>query len=295
MNLRTTAIGKINLYLDVLGRRADGYHEIATVFLPLTAPADVITVADGAAGELTVTCTHPGVPEGPGNLCWKAATAFAQAAHVSPSWRVSIEKHIPVAAGLGGGSADAAAVLLALNRLHEEPLPGGPLSRLAARLGADVPFFLNPVPALGRGIGDVLTPVRCGRELDLVLINPGFPVPAAWAYAHRGRVAVRPAPPLEPLLAALAAGDIEALAGLAWNALEFAVLDKFPLVAMLRDALLAAGCLCSHVSGSGPTVYGLCRPGTGPSVCARLGQEFGSAVWTCATRSVCACSAAGLE
>ncbi len=285
MTVCVSTVAKINLYLEVQGRRADGYHEIATVFLPLAAPVDVITVADGLPGELEVTCTHPGVPAGPDNLCWRAAAAFAQEAGLAPAWHLTIDKGIPVAAGLGGGSSDAAAVLAALNRGHGTPLSRQRLSGLAARLGADVPFFLEPVPALGRGIGDVLTPVPCACSFAMVLANPGFPISAAWAYAHRGRVPVSPAPSLDDLLGALAAGDVTAVSRLTFNALEPAVLDKFPLVAMVRDALLAAGCLCSHVSGSGPTVYGLCAPEAGPAICASLEEQFGPALWTCATHS----------
>jgi 4-diphosphocytidyl-2-C-methyl-D-erythritol kinase len=280
-----TAIAKINLYLDVVGRRRDGYHEIATVFMPLVAPADAITLIVGTPGELTVTCAHPGVPEGPENLCWKAAAAFAQEAGLEPAWRLAIEKRIPVAAGLGGGSSDAAAVLLALDRQYPGAVPAGRLAGLAARLGADVPFFLRPAPALGRGIGELLTPVACGRRLELVLANPGFPVSAAWAYAHRGRVPVPAAPSLEDLLGALAGGDPAAVARLTYNALEYAVLDKFPLVRLLREALLAQGCLGAHVSGSGPTVYGICPAGAGAAIAARLGALYGTAVWVCATTS----------
>jgi 4-diphosphocytidyl-2-C-methyl-D-erythritol kinase len=279
------AIAKINLYLDVLGQRPDGYHEIATVFLPLTAPADVITLAAGPPGELRVTCDHPGVPEGAENLCWKAAAAFAQEARIEPAWRLAIEKHIPVAAGLGGGSSDAAAVLLALDRQYPGALPCGRLAEVAARLGADVPFFLKPEPALGRGTGGVLTPVVCGSRLELVLANPGFPVSAAWAYGHRGRVPVPAAPSLEGMLTALADGTTAAVAALTYNALEYAVLDKFPIVRLLRDALLAQGCLCAHVSGSGPTVYGLCQAGAGAAIAAQLSAQHGAALWVCVTES----------
>lgn len=279
------ATGKINLYLDVVGRRSDGYHEIVTVFMPLAAPTDVISLAPGDPGELRVTCGHPGVPDGPENLCWKAAAAFAAEADLEPAWRLAIEKRIPVAAGLGGGSSDAAAVLRALERRYPGAVAPGRLAALAASLGADVPFFLHPQPALGRGIGEVLTPVACGQRLELVLVNPGFPVSAAWAYANRGRVPVPAAPPLADVLAALVGGDTAAVAALTYNALEHAVLDKFPFVRLLQAALLEHGCLCAHVSGSGPTVYGLCQAGAGPAVATQLSTHYGAAVWVCATTS----------
>lgn len=287
MDSRLRAVAKINLYLDVLRRRPDGYHDIATVFLPLEDPADEIAVAAAAPGELRVTSDHAGVPDGPGNLCWRAADAFARDTGIAPSWEIAIRKRIPVAAGLGGGSSDAAAVLLGLNRRHGNPLSLDRLRRLAVGLGADVAFFLEPSPALGEGLGEVLRALPCRGSLEVVLANPGFPIAAAWAYANRARVPVPPAPALAPVLAALADPTPEALAPLTYNALEPAILDKFPMVAMLCRDLREAGCLCSHVSGSGPTVYGLCRAGQGEAIRARLQERYGAAaLWTCATRSL---------
>ena len=286
MDSSIRAVAKINLYLDVLRRRPDGYHDIATVFLPLEDPADEIRLSTAAPGVLRVNSDHAGVPDGPGNLCWRAAEAFARDTGLAPSWEIAIRKRIPVAAGLGGGSSDAAAVLLALNRRHGEPLSLERLRRLAVGLGADVAFFLAPSPALGEGLGEVLRAVPCRRPLEVVLANPGFPIAAAWAYANRGRVALPPAPSLEAVLAALADPSPEALAPLTYNALEPAILDKFPLVAMLCRGLVEAGCLCGHVSGSGPTVYGLCPAGQGDAIRARLVERFGDDLWTCATRTL---------
>jgi 4-diphosphocytidyl-2-C-methyl-D-erythritol kinase len=288
MPVSAHARAKINLYLDVLGQRADGYHEIVTVFLPLAAPVDDVGIAPAPGGGLRLVCARSGVPEGPANLCWRAAMAFAHETGLAPDWQVDLVKRIPVAAGLGGGSSDAAAVLRLLDRLHAGAVAPGRLAALAARLGADVAFFLDPRPALGRGVGELLTPLPCGRSLEVVLVNPGFPVTAAWAYANRTRVPLPPAPPVEGLLAALATGSSEELARHTCNALEHALLDKFPLVRLLRDALLAQGCLCAHVSGSGPTVYGLCREGTGEAVAAGLAAVYGEAIWTCVTRSTLA-------
>lgn len=285
MPTRLQAPCKINLYLDVLGRRADGYHEIVTVFLPLPAPSDDVEVRPAEPGRLRVVCPHRGVPEGPGNLCWRAAAEFAREAGLEPGWEIVVSKRIPVAAGLGGGSSDAAAVLRLLAQLVPGVLNGDRLRSVAARLGADVAFFLDPRPALGRGIGEVLTPVACGGPLDVVLVNPGFPVSAAWAYAHRGRVPVPPAPPVEGLLGALARGSVEDIARLAYNALEHAVLDKFPLLRMLQASLVEQGCLCAHVSGSGPTVYGICPEGAAAAAADALRRQYGETVWVCVTRA----------
>jgi len=129
---------KVNLYLKVLSRRADGYHELVTVMQPLSL-ADVLIFTPG--GELTLACTPPGVPLGPENLVWRAAERFSAAAAQDLKVHISLEKKIPLAAGLGGGSSDAAGALLALNELYGQPLDEDSLYRLAAGLGADVPFF----------------------------------------------------------------------------------------------------------------------------------------------------------
>jgi 4-diphosphocytidyl-2-C-methyl-D-erythritol kinase len=275
--------GKINLFLDVLGKRPDGYHELRTIFLPVSEPLDEVSVRPLATAGLEVACSHPGVPGGEANICWRAAQAFAGAAGVEPIWRVEIAKRIPVAAGMGGGSADAAATLVALNELCGNSLSMAVLHELAAGIGADVPFFLNPRPALGEGIGDRLRPVPLACDLSLVLVNPGFPVPVRWSYANLNRVSRPPVPDSNALLAAMAAGDFAGIAAGVHNALEYAVRDKFPVVDMLRDAMLAAGCATVAVSGSGPTLFGLVDGNPAP-VAEAIRAEYGDEVWIQSSR-----------
>ncbi len=293
---------KINLYLDILGRRPDGYHDIRTVFLPLPELTDTLAVEAGAPG-IRLSCDNPEVPADARNLVWKAAEAFAAAAGVTPAWSFRLEKRIPAAAGLGGGSSDAAAALAGLNRLHGGVLPPETVRGLAAKLGADVPFFLNretggaagreheprlvlaPAAALGAGVGEILTPLPPVRPLSLVLVNPLFPVATVWAYRNAGNVPRPAAPPVEGLLAALAdsATPLASVASGTCNALEHAVCRKFPLLAMLREALLELGCLAAHVSGSGGTVYGLCPPGRQETIRAAIAARMPMPLWTFAT------------
>ncbi|MBT7302673.1 MAG: 4-(cytidine 5'-diphospho)-2-C-methyl-D-erythritol kinase, partial [Victivallales bacterium] len=275
--------GKINLFLDVLGKRPDGYHELRTIFLPVSNPIDEVTVGELDQPGLDVTCEHPAVPEGEANVCWQAAQEFAEATGVEPRWHISITKRIPVAAGMGGGSADAAATLLALNELCGNCLPTETLHGLAAGIGADVPFFLDPVPALGEGIGDRLRPVPLACNLSLVLVNPGFPVPVSWSYGNLDRVPRPPAPDSDALLAAMATGDFAGIASGVYNALEYAVRDKFPLVGMLREAMLAAGCATVAASGSGPTLFGLVEGDPEP-MAATVRAEYGDDLWVQATQ-----------
>jgi len=278
MTVTRSVPGKINLFLDVLGKRPDGYHNLRTVFLPVSEPMDEVTVDLLDQPGIEVVCAHPGVPGDETNVCWRAAQAFAEATGADPRWRIGITKRIPVAAGMGGGSADAAATLLALNQMHNGCLSAATLHCLAAGIGADVPFFLDPRPALGEGIGDRLRPVSLGCDLGLVLVNPGFPVPVSWTYANLDRVPRPSAPDCAALLDALARGDRKGIAAGVHNALEYAVRDKFPLVDMLRDAMLAAGCTAVAVSGSGPTLFGLVE-GDPEAVATAVRAEYGDEAW----------------
>ena len=197
--------GKINLFLRVTGCRADGYHTLETLFLPLDSPADELTVEFAAAPGIVLECGDRELA-GNANLAYRAAERYAAASGIRPSWNIRLEKRIPVAAGLGGGSADAAAVLTLLER-HYGALGAEGLKRLARSLGADVPFFLDRRPMVGRGIGDELTPLAGALpKLHFMLVNPGFPVSAKWAYDHLAAGAEEGAT-LEHLLAALSAHD----------------------------------------------------------------------------------------
>ncbi|MFA4944588.1 MAG: 4-(cytidine 5'-diphospho)-2-C-methyl-D-erythritol kinase [Lentisphaeria bacterium] len=274
------APAKLNLHLEVLGARPDGYHEIRTLFLPLPGVADRLTLAPLPTPGLELACSDPELPADARNLVWRAAEAFAAAAGLTPAWRFRLEKRIPQAAGLGGGSSDAAAALLLLNRLHPRPLAAAALRELAAKLGADVPFFLQPVPSLAEGIGERLTPVPCRVRLPLLLVNPGFPIPTPWAYRQVDRTPRPPAPDCAALRAALAAGDAAAIPALAYNAFDYPARAKFSLIGMLLDALLAAGCTAAHLCGSGATVFGLAPDAAAlPAVEERIRAEFDLPLW----------------
>jgi 4-diphosphocytidyl-2-C-methyl-D-erythritol kinase len=256
------AVAKINLYLAIVGKRPNGYHDLCTVFLPLPGLADDIIVEPHSAPGIVIECDAPELPVDASNLCWQAAEQFCQCFGVTPQVRSTIRKRIPIAAGLGGGSSNAAAVLLEMRRLFAPTVSDRELAALAVKLGADVPFFLRPVPSLATGIGEVLTPITVKATPPLLLASPGFPVSAAWAYGH-WRDSPKPAPPaIEDLLAALAKGDVNAIAQLTHNDLEYCVLAKFPLLRILRQRMLDLGCLTVHVSGSGPTLFGI-GPGHG--------------------------------
>lgn len=241
---------KVNLYLKVLDRRPDGYHELITVMQPLSL-ADELEVRPGP--DLRLECDQPEVPAGPQNLVWRAAQQFGAACGQEPRYHFRLAKKIPVAAGLGGGSSDAAGALVALNDLAGQPLEMATLQTLAAELGADVPFFLRDGPAVGRGIGTELS------DLDLppywyVLLNPGVELSTAWVYAHLDlkALAERGAPFRD-------CWDGEHPETWVANDLESVTLARFPELRDLLAQIAQAGALVQGMSGSGPTLFGLFR------------------------------------
>jgi 4-diphosphocytidyl-2-C-methyl-D-erythritol kinase len=257
--------GKVNLFLAVGDRRDDGYHELTTVFHAVSL-FDEVTVRN--ADMLTLEMSGEGVgslPTDRRNLAWRAAELLAQHVGRTPDIAISVEKSIPVAGGMAGGSADAAAVLVAVNALWELGVPRRDLHALAAELGSDVPFALHGGTALGTGRGEQLATVLARNTFHWVLAfaKGGLSTPAVFAEIDRLRAdAGRGQPPRldepGPLLAALASGDAEQLAPLLGNDLQLAALS---LDSKLRRTLRAgeeAGALAGIVSGSGPTCAFLC-------------------------------------
>ncbi len=238
---------KVNLYLRVVGRRPDGYHELVTVMQPLTL-ADELTVTLGGEG-IRLECDVPGLPCGPENLVWRAALEFQAETGQKPGVFLSLAKRIPVAAGLGGGSSDAAGTLMALNDLTGRPLPQDRLHHLARHLGADVPFFLARRPAVGRGIGTQLSPVTL-LPYWYLLANPGVPLSTRWVYENLD-LAGLPAPP------ATETWDPEHPETWVRNDLGAVALKRFPELTAILDDLKEAGAWTQGISGSGPTLFGL--------------------------------------
>lgn len=253
--VRYLAPSKINPYLKIIGKRSDGYHEIETILLPLANPLDVITLSSSEKGKLNITASEPDLPCDSNNLCWKAAQAFAELAQLTPEWSINIKKHIPIAAGMGGGSSDAAAVLKILQQKYPV-VSDNDLKNIACKLGADVPFFLNPIPSLAKGIGEVLSPLILTHEIPLVIVYPKFPVSAKWAYAN---YISETAPPLSSVCNALKENDLEQLSKLLHNDLAVALYRKFPLLSIIKEAVLSIGAMGVEVSGSGPSLFAVCR------------------------------------
>jgi 4-diphosphocytidyl-2-C-methyl-D-erythritol kinase len=251
------AEAKVNLFLEVLRRRPDGYHEVATLMVR-HGLADVLDFERTGDGVVSLECDRPGLSTGPDNLVTRAAEALRVATGCRAGARVRLTKRIPMAAGLAGGSSDAAATLLALDRLWGTGLGPAGLVPLAAALGSDVAFFVNGGPAAWcTGRGEVVEPLVPGRAFDLVLVCPteGLSTPAVY-----GKLRV-PAEPVDgsAVRSAFLAGDAEALGRALFNRLQEPAEELSPAVAAWHRRLLAEAPLGALMSGSGSSLFALCR------------------------------------
>jgi len=280
--VRVRAPGKINVYLAVGPRHDDGYHALATVFQAVSLFEDVVAEHDDAFGITVTGDFEPGtVPEDDRNLALRAAHLLASATGYTGGVHLTVHKSVPVAGGMGGGSADAAAALVACNALWQTGYTTAQLHELAAHLGADVPFALHGGTAIGAGRGDQITPVLAEGRLDWVLVTSEQGISTPQVYARlddlrdaEGALADDPQEILEVparVLQALRAGDAVELAGTLHNDLADAALgDRLDLVETL-DVGVGSGALGALVSGSGPTIALLC---SGPEAAQRVQHQM---------------------
>lgn len=253
-SLSIKAPAKVNTLLRVLGRRENGYHDLQMVMVPLTM-ADEIELSSAKSGiELTSDGAKDEGMVNEKNLVWRAAKLFIENAKIDKGIRIHLNKKIPIAAGLGGGSSDAAAVLIGLNRLWDLNWPVSKLAEIGVKLGADVPFFCHSGPAFVEGIGDEVAPYKTFPNLSFLLINPGFAVPTPWVYKEWDLLlTVRPSDAKNrPLFKAL--GDVVVSLH---NDLEKVTIPAYPEIAEIKKFLVNAGAAGALMSGSGPTVFGV--------------------------------------
>lgn len=276
--------GKVNLLLNILGRREDGFHELETLMFPIPF-ADTLHF-ELAGDGIHLSTNVPGLDCGSGNLVHRAAQAFFLELGQPASLTCRLEKELPMEAGLGGGSGNAAVTLLALNDLHGHPLNSSQLWELAARLGSDVPFFLGRGPALATGRGELIEPLMPFPSLKgrgIFCHHPGFGVSTPWVYgalksfpdALNGR-------PGRARELAKALGEADARPGqLFYNSLEAPVLPKYPVLSLFQEALREAGAWATMMSGSGSSTFALFENlGAAESAREQFESRFGAQGWT---------------
>ncbi len=254
--IKEKGYGKINLALAVTERREDGYHNIDTVFQSIEL-CDMITIEE--SDHLELTCSEKSLPCDETNLAYKAFEALAPYCPEKRGARIHVDKHIPIAAGLAGGSTDCAAVLRGLNRLWNLKLTTGELCRIGAAIGADVPFCLCGGTMRGRGIGDVLEPLRPLPPWKVMILHPPVPVYTGRAYALFDRCPHHQHVPVDELAAAVEAADFDGIVSAMANTFEELVIPDVPLIDECRRLLRKYG-LRPLMAGSGPTVFALVPP-----------------------------------
>lgn len=245
---------KINFALKILSRRSDGYHDLETV-LQQVLLSDFIHLQSRGSG-IKLTCTDYSLANKE-NLVYRAAALLRTKLGLNKGVEIHLEKNIPIAAGLGGGSSNAALTLWGLNQLWELGLTKNQLMTMASELGADIPFFLCGGRALGTGRGDQLQRLDNNHKIPILLINPGLPISTAWVYQHLNLRLTNNRNDIKLLTPYLKVGNIKKIGELIFNDLESVVLPRFPILTEIKELLLQSGAAGSIVSGSGPTVLAL--------------------------------------
>jgi len=275
---------KVNLLLNILGKRADGFHELETVMHPV-AVYDRLSFQRASSG-IQLTCSEPTLPTDSRNLVYRAAESFLKAANINDGVRLHLEKRIPLAAGLGGGSGNAATTLTGLNEIFANPLAPTQLETIAASLGSDIPFFLQDKPALGTSRGEKIRPLEffpALRGTALLLIHPGFGIATAWAYQHLARFPnVLDGQPgrAKKLISLLQSADLTTAAAEFYNSLEAPALEKYPLLAVFQEFLRENGAAGALMSGSGSTTFAVIEnQAAAHDVAEKFKTKFGSTNW----------------
>ncbi len=254
--LKLKAMAKINLGLDVLRRREDGYHELRMVMQSVFL-YDRITLERTDSGGITVQTNLSYLPVGEDNLVYRAAKLLMDEYSVGDGLRIGLEKHIPVAAGLAGGSSDAAAVLVGVNRMFALGLSREELMARAVKIGADVPYCVMRGTALAEGIGERLTALPDAPDLHVVLAKPPVHVSTGFVYGNLQADALAFHPDIDAQIQAIRDGDARKMAERMGNVLETVTIPACPVIAEIKEQMMRAGALGAMMSGSGPTVFGL--------------------------------------
>lgn len=255
-----TAPAKLNLYLKVIGKREDGYHEIETLFERISL-ADELSISIEGQGTI-IECDDPSIPTDEDSLLARAVRSFAEAARRDIGVKVMLKKRIPVSAGLGGGSSDAAALLKGLNQLSGFPIGKKALSDIGGSLGADIPFFMEEVSfGIGKGRGDIITGMDIKQDIWHILVNPPFEVSTKEVYGKVPAFTLTKVGGVDKMVSVFSdKNDVQSLVENLHNDLQQIVLREFPQLKEVFNSLLDSGARGALLSGSGPTVFGIFDP-----------------------------------
>ncbi len=255
MEVKINAYAKINLMLDIINKRTDGYHDLFMIMQSVSAH-DVITVSEDRSRSISITCSKPGIPLDERNICWKSASEFFKyTKKKNKGIKIDIKKNIPHAAGLAGGSADGAAVIKALNEIYKTGLSDEELCKIGVKVGADLPFCITGGTLLAQGIGDKLSRVKPLKKCFIVLAKPDFDVNTGAAYSQFDKFGKTRTPDKFGMLCAIQSGSLTAVCSKLENVFEQFI--EVPRRVDIKEIMKQNGALGVCMSGSGPTVFGI--------------------------------------
>lgn len=254
--LELKALGKINLGLDVLGRRENGYHDVRMVMQTVYLYDRIIMKKSKTPGIRLETNLYY-LPVNENNLAYQAAQMLMDEFHIEEGVSIQLDKHIPVAAGMAGGSSNAAAVLFGMNRMFSLGLSQKELMKRGVKLGADVPYCIMRGTVLAEGIGEILTPLSPMPKCYVLIAKPAISVSTKMVYEKLDSHEIEDHPDIDGILAGLKAGDLKKVAGSMGNVLERVTVDAYPVIDRIKKMMIKEGALNAMMSGSGPTVFGI--------------------------------------
>ena len=271
-HLSLKAYGKINLGLDVLRRRDDGYHEVRMI-MQTVGIYDRIDLIYKETPGITVETNLYYLPDNENNLVYKAAKLLMDEFHVQKGVHIRLRKYIPVAAGMAGGSSDAAAVLFGVNKMFSLGLTTEQLMDRGVKIGADVPYCVMRGTALSEGIGEILTPLPVPPQCQVLIAKPGMSVSTKFVYENLHANELRPEqhPDIDGMMEAIKQKDLYGIADRFGNVLENVTIPAYPVIQEIKDLMLEQGAIGALMSGSGPTVFGLF---TNPKAAAKAHEEM---------------------
>lgn len=253
--IRREAFAKINLGLDVVRRLPNGYHEVRMI-MQTVGICDVLTFRKASSG-IHLTVDNEELPTDGNNLIYKAARLLLDAAGIDSGVSITLEKHIPIAAGMAGGSTDAAAALLGINELYEIGYDTDALKQLGVKIGADVPYCIQGGTALAEGIGEILSTLPTPPECHLVIAKPDIHVSTKFVYENLKANELEIHPDIDGMIEGLKKGDLKAITARLGNVLETVTIPTYPIVDTIKKSMLESGAEGALMSGSGPTVFGI--------------------------------------